>query len=214
MPNDTTPSDRRRIYVDLDDVLSETIEPLMQLARQLFGRSVALETVREFDLARGFSLSETQLAELMDAAHVAEHLESFAPKPGAQGTLARWDARGYEVSVLTGRPPGTAAASRRWLARHALAHRHFACVDKYGRWDESAPAEETLALEALAEQAFVLAVEDSAEMAVYLAERCDVPVALIDRPWNHALPPHSAAAGRRIVRCRHWDDVAQHFGTP
>lgn len=205
-------SEAPTIYVDLDDVLSETIEPLMALADRLFGRKVAIDDVREFDLASGFSISEAQLAELMDAAHAPESLAGFVPKPGARAALDAWADAGYAVAVLTGRPPETAHVSRSWLAQHALPCHRFACVDKYGRWPGAAAAEDTLAFDAIAEQQFVLAVEDSAEMAVHLAEHCGVPVALIDRPWNRLLPPHGADA--TIVRCHGWSDVAQHFAAP
>lgn len=202
------------IYVDFDDVLSHTIEPLVELLERRFGRRVPVAEVEDFDLGRAFGLGPSQLEEFMRLAHRPEQLAALEPKPGAATTLAGWAARGWRVCVVTGRPSATAAASRSWLQRHGMAHDRLACVDKYGRPEPETSDEPRLALSALAEFSFALAVEDSAELAVHLAEEYDVPVALIDRPWNRRLPASSAAAARRIVRCESWAEVAARFPTP
>lgn len=202
------------IYVDLDDVLAETIEPLIALLERHFGRSVPVEDVREFDLGVSFGLSPSELDELMQHIHQPDELAGFAPKPGAADTLAAWTRRGHAISVMTGRPPSTASISREWLERHAMPHANLACVDKYGRPDFVASQEPLLRLDALGEFGFVLAVEDSAEMATHLAAQCGVPVALIDRPWNRELGPLANDTAKRIVRCRGWAEVAERFASP
>jgi uncharacterized HAD superfamily protein len=204
----------RPIYVDLDDVLSETIEPLIALLDEHFGRSVSLEQVRDFDLTRSFGLEPEELDELLQRAHEPEQLASFVPKPGAAQTLAAWTRRGHGVSIMTGRPPKTAAASRQWLRRHAMPHERFACVDKYGRPDLGTSQEPCLGLDRLGDFGFVLAVEDSAAMALHLAEHCRVTVALIDRPWNRDLGAPPRRISQHIVRCHGWSEVAERFPAP
>ena len=209
-----TPAAKRPIYVDLDDVLSETIGPLIALLEEHFGRRVPLEGIRHFDLARSFGLSPPELDELMQRIHEPELLASFVPKLGAAETLAHWSRRGHAVSIMTGRPPSTAATSRAWLRRHGISHQRLACVDKYDRPDFADSKEPLLRLEALPDFGFVLAVEDSGAMAIHLAEHCNVPVALIDRPWNHDLGTVSARAAALIVRCHSWAEVAERFPSP
>lgn len=209
-----TPAANRPIYVDLDDVLSETIGPLIALLERHFGRSVPLEGVRHFDLGRSFNLSPAELDELMQRIHEPELLASFAPKLGAADTLAHWSRRGHAVSIMTGRPPSTASTSREWLRRHAISHQRLACVDKYGRPDFADSLEPLLQLDALADLGFVLAVEDSGAMAIHLADHCGVPVALIDRPWNRDLGPLPTRTAERIVRCHSWAEVAERFPAP
>ena len=73
-------------------------------------------------------------------------------------------------------------------------------VDKYNRpGNDPAIA---VSKEELAARAYDLAVEDSGDMAIFLAENMGVATALIDRPWNWACPSHD-----RVVRCRSWDDI-------
>jgi uncharacterized HAD superfamily protein len=203
-----------RIYVDLDDVLSETIRPITTLLEQRFGRRVAVEDIVHFDLGRSFELSGDDLAELMRLVHEPEVLASFAPNPGAARALEGWMERGYAVAVVTGRPPSSERASRAWLAAHRIPHTEFACVDKYGRPDWGDSGEPAPALDSLENLDFSLAVEDSLEVAARLVERFGVPVALMDRPWNRDVAGLGAEAARGIVRCRGWDEVSARFPCP
>ncbi len=61
---------------------------------------------------------------------------------------------------------------------------------------------------------FCLAVEDSLEVAVFLATEVDVSVALIDHPWNRSLAQVPERARERIVRCHGWGDVVRHCPAP
>ena len=203
-----------RIYVDLDDVLSHTIEQLSRLLEREFGRRVEPEAVAHFDLARSFGLTPAELEAFFAAVHRPEALAALAPRAGAARALRAWTQRGYQVSVVTGRPPSTATDSQAWLARHGIPHAHFACVDKYGRADPREPAAPALRLADLARFGFALAVEDSLEVAAHLAETCGVPVVLLDRPWNRDVSQVAPAAARRMVRCHDWREIAARFPAP
>ena len=71
----------RRIYVDIDDVLSRTIESLIDLLDETHGRRVAVEDVRFFDLEKSFDLSVEQIAAFMDRAHAGSHGTDGTPLP-------------------------------------------------------------------------------------------------------------------------------------
>jgi uncharacterized HAD superfamily protein len=200
-----------RVYVDLDDVLSQTIRGLLALLEREHGRRVREEEIRHFDLGRSFGLQPHELDDFMRAAHRPEHLEALEPSPGAAPALESWAADGHEVFVMTGRPPSAEAASRRWLDTHGIPHTRLACVDKYGRADWYETGGAALPLEALGELGFSLAVEDSLDVAVHLAEHCEVQVALMDRPWNRDAAGLSEHVSARIVRCRSWTELLQRF---
>ena len=200
-----------RIYVDFDDVLSDTVHGLLQILDDLHGRSLAVEEVRHFDLGRSFGLDAAELAAFMDEAHRPERLEALAPREGAVATLRRWVGAGYEVAVMTGRPPETDAASRRWLSRYEVPHAVLHSVDKYAR---HADHPDSLSLEALAGMPFALAVEDSLEMAAHLAGALGLRVALMDRPWNREVDALAPEVRARITRVADWNDVAARFASP
>jgi len=203
-----------RVYVDLDDVLSQTIRGLIALLEREHGRRVHEEDIRDFDLGRSFRLAPAELDAFMCSAHRPEELGALEPSPGAAAALERWTAHGHEVFVMTGRPPASEATSRRWLEAHGMSHAHLASVDKYGRGDQDRSTVVPLTLDALERFDFSLAVEDSLDMAIHLAESCRVPVALIDRPWNRDLAGLSERSLGLIVRCSSWEELLRRFPEP
>ena len=199
------------IYVDLDDVLSDTVAGLLRALEELHGRVVRFEAVHDFDLSESFGLGRAELAGFMREVHRPERLLALAVRGGAARALDAWRERGYAVALVTGRPPHTRDASQRWLARHGIAHESFHCVDKYARHERGAAS---LSLDALARMRFALAVEDSLEMAVFLAERLALPVALMDRPWNRRTEGVAPRSLARITRVRDWHELAARFPAP
>lgn len=201
----------RRVYVDIDDVLSATVERLVDLLHELHDRRVPVEHVRDFDLAGPFGLDEVGIRQFMDVAHRDEVIESIAPHAGASDVLARWRQAGLSVTLVTGRPPMTTEASRRWLSTHRIPHDALHHLDKWGRpnWNEAGlPA---IRFEDLPGFGFRFAVEDSLSTAIRLVEELELPVALMDRPWNRETGRLSPRVRDLLVRCRDWAEVARRF---
>ena len=199
----------RRIYVDIDDVLSETIERLVDLFEELHDRRVEPEEVAHFDLARSFGLDARQIERFMERAHAEDVILSRAPLEGAAEVLARWSGEGRRVTLVTGRPPSTHEVSRRWLEAHGVPHDEVHHLDKWNRpsWNEEAlPA---IGFEDLPGFDFEFAIEDSLDTAVRLVESLDIPVLLMDRPWNRLLDGVAPATRAGIVRCRSWAEIAR-----
>ncbi len=204
----------RRIYIDIDDVLSHTIARLGQLLHQHFDKRVPYEEITEFDLARSFGLEEEEVERFLEIAHEPDAIRSIALVEGARPALEGWSRAGYEIHLLTGRPPFTEDATRAWLEQHAIPHVQLDFVDKYGRahaWGEDV---EVLDLDDVRQLEFCLAVEDSLEVAVFLAAELEVEVALIDHPWNRDPSRIPDRARERIVRCRGWSEVVARFPDP
>lgn len=207
--NDTN----KRIYIDIDDVLSQTIAHLGDLLHQHFGKRVPYEQITEFDLEISFGLEKHEVERFLDLAHEPEAIRSIALVEGARSALEGWSRAGYEIHLLTGRPPFTEDATRDWLDTHAIPHVQLDFVDKYGRahaWGDV----EVLTLDDVRGLEFCLAVEDSLEVAAFLAMDLGVSVALIDHPWNRNMNRVPTAAHERIVRCGSWGDVLTRFPNP
>ena len=197
-----------RIYVDIDDVLARTIESLIDLLDETHGRRVEVEAVRHFDLEKSFALSDEEILAFMARAHEDEVLERIEPVGDGVRTVTDWHDDGHEVHLVTGRPPASNAASRRWLARHDVAHTALHHLDKWSRptWnDEGLPA---LRFEELETMGFDFAVEDSLDTAVRLVEEFELPVLLMDRPWNRDLSAVARSTRSRLTRCVGWGAVA------
>ncbi len=201
----------RCIYVDIDDVLSLTIESLIDLLERLHDRRVEVGDVRHFDLARSFDLEPQQLGPFMDHAHSDEVIEAIHPAAGAASVLDRWGEAGDRVSLITGRPPLTNAASLRWLETHGIRHESLHHLDKWNRPDWNSDRLPALRFEEIGEFGFDFAVEDSLETAVRLVEDFAVSVALMDRPWNRGVSHLAPATRAALVRCFDWGDVERAF---
>jgi uncharacterized HAD superfamily protein len=205
---------RGRIYVDIDDVLSHTAESLIDLLEVHHGRRVELEDFAHFDIGLSLGLNEEEATDFLHLAHQSDSIEGIRPVTGAAETLRAWGESGYEVALLTGRPPITDPSTRNWLLACDIHFESLGFVDKYGRgdtWDESIPS---LSLDDVRAMEFCLAVEDSADMAIFLVDELGVDVVLIDRPWNRELPASSRRGRGTITRCHSWGEVGERFPNP
>jgi uncharacterized HAD superfamily protein len=156
------------------------------------------------DLGKACGITQNEVRRLFDLGHADEVILNLYPKSGAVNKLRQWADQGYKLAVVTGRPPDIYDVSCEWLRRHHMPHDDFIIVDKYGRF--SADKAIAISKDALAAMDFCLAVEDSLEMATYVAEVMATPVALMDCPWNREGVLHP-----RITRYAGWKDMGAVF---
>jgi uncharacterized protein len=196
-----------KIYVDLDDVLCDTASGFIFLLEKLHGKSMCFDQVTSFDLARSFGLPPEEFEIFMERAHQPEVLSLLEPINGAIRVLKSWQNYGYEIHIVTGRPPSTFDSSKDWLCNHSVPYTSLIFVNKYDRGQLSSVQ---LARESLASVGFCFAVEDSASFVQYLATVLNTHVALFDRPWNRdssfSLENHS-----NVTRCKNWEEIRRVF---
>jgi uncharacterized HAD superfamily protein len=193
------------IYVDMDDVLCETAQRFLVIIEREFGKRVAYDALTDFDFETSCDLAPAERAKLYEIVHLEDEILAIEPIPEAIDTLRQWASAGYLIAIVTGRPPPTVAPSIEWLRRFNVPYNSFTIVDKYGRFQ----TDETLGLSLaqLAERKFCWAVEDSLPMANFLAKEMGLPVALLDRPWNHGALQYPT-----ISRSYHWSEIGARFG--
>ncbi|HKY06998.1 MAG TPA: bifunctional metallophosphatase/5'-nucleotidase [Candidatus Binatia bacterium] len=191
----------RTIYVDLDDVLCHAGRHFLLIVERAFGKRFAYENLTNFDVGHACGLSPAERDELYRLVHQPEELLSIEPVEEAIAALKLWEDQGFDIAIVTGRPPDSVDASLAWLAKHRISHGSFTVVDKYSRFVTQDPR--AISLIELAKRRFCWAVEDSLPMARYLAEHMRLNVALIDRPWNQC---GDSIAG--IYRYHDWSELA------
>ena len=195
------------IYVDLDDVLSDTTQSFIDILKREFNKSVNFEDIFSFDLKVSFNLTDSQYEHFFHRAHQPDVIMQFSPIEGAIDVLEKWNQRGYHVSIVTGRLTTAYDASLGWLAKHKVPYHSFTMVDKYSR--KNIDRNMAISMEAFSEMKFCLAVEDSAAMAQHLSQQMGIPVALIDRPWNR-----TAKLNHNVQRYASWSDILNDFPNP
>jgi uncharacterized HAD superfamily protein len=201
----------RRIYVDIDDVLAQTIARLLDLLEEIHGRRVDLQDITQFDLKQAFGLGENEIEFFMQRGHATDVIESILPMADAIDVLARWSEAGEHIILVTGRPPDTNRASKRWLEAHGVRHDALHHLDKWNRpsWNlEGLPA---IGFADIPSFNFDFAVEDNLDTAVRLVEEFGVAVALMDRPWNRSLDSVAESTRSSLVRCLDWSQVETLF---
>lgn len=192
-----------RIYIDFDDVISETAEYFSKLAKELFGVKVPYSEVQFFNLQKSFDLTDEQYEELMKVGHYPEHLLRYEETPGATDTINRWVDEGHEVNIITGRPFDAYEPSRAWLDNHGLGRVPMYCVDKYGREFFNQDCTYNMTLEKLYSMTFDFAIEDSPMSFEHVMHFDNCRIAVFNRPWNaQATLPDS-----RFVRCDNWVEI-------
>jgi len=192
------------VYVDLDDVLCETARHFLVIVEREFNKRIAYEELTDFDVGSSCGLAPAQTDELYRIVHRPDELLQMAPIDDAIAALCHWANQGYEIAIVTGRPPDSYEPTLAWLAKNRVPHHSFTIVDKYSRF----ATEDTVAihLDELAEREYCWAVEDSLPMAQFLATRMKLPVALIDCPWNRAAADHA-----NVERFGDWPTLARQM---
>jgi len=121
------------IYVDFDDVLSETGLSIINILKKEYGRDVSMEDLTNFDLKEAFGLTPSEYDHLFELIHRPHEVLAYKPVPGAVETLKTWAGKGHEIAIMTGRFTSAYDASLEWLDRHGVPFDSFTVVDKYQR---------------------------------------------------------------------------------
>ncbi len=190
------------IYVDLDDVLCQAARHFLVIIEREFGKQIAYQQLTNFDVGHSCGLTLRERDELYRIVHRPDELLRMVPIAEAIEVLKRWRLEGFDVAIVTGRPPESYEVSLTWLAQHEIPHSSFTVVDKYSRFATENTNAITLA--ELAKRQFCWAVEDSLPMAQFLAGEMKLPVALIDCPWNQSDVQHE-----RVNRYHDWRTVVE-----
>ncbi|MGH7871454.1 MAG: 5' nucleotidase, NT5C type [Candidatus Binatia bacterium] len=194
-------TDSKVIYVDMDDVLCHAARHFIVIIEREFGKRITYDQLTSFDVGEACGLALEERDELYRIVHRPEELLQMEPVKDALHVLRRWQKQGFEIAIVTGRPPESFEPSLEWLAKHRISHDSFTVVDKYSRFEIDSTM--AISLNELAARRFYWAVEDSLPMAEYLAGRMKVPVALIDCPWNRTDADHA-----QVSRCKDWNAIA------
>ncbi|MDA1044757.1 MAG: hypothetical protein O3C57_05980 [Verrucomicrobia bacterium] len=202
------PTDKR-IYIDFDDVLCETALAFTHIVRAEFGRAVHFDDILSFNLWESFSLSQEEYERLMALGHEDTFLAALKPLPGVRQVLQEWVAAGFQISVVTGRPPSCVQVSRDWLRQHDFPVHDTVFVDKYGR---NPAGDGSVSPGQLAHMDFALAIEDAPAMASFIRDHTAFPLVVYDRPWNRSfLTGDASPTAGNATRAMSWTDIGARW---
>ena len=121
------------------------------------------------------------------------------PLPAAQKVIAKWSQKGHAIHYITARPQGMGDHTIKWLKKY-----HFivkgASLDLFPQSTHHLDNRQQSILykkEIVGKKKIDLFIEDSKE----IAQSLDIPVLLIDRPWNRGELP------KNIRRVKDWNEI-------
>ena len=203
-----------RIYIDFDDVLCETARLLLKVANKEFGRELSFNNIHSFNIGETFELTELEVQHILAIMHKPENLIAIAPIEMATQIINRWSKQGFEIDIVTGRPPFTENASRAWMEKYNIPYSNLIFVNKYARNNNGfRHHNEALTLDELKKRHYDLAIDDSASMLQFLFAEMKMDIAVFHRPWNAQLKiPQEKQSSRKIQRCQNWQEIYNTFG--
>ncbi|MCG8554027.1 MAG: cytidine deaminase [Proteobacteria bacterium] len=196
-PNDLIDAkdQRKRICVDIDNVVADTDPVMRSVIHELTGGRVDLryKDITRFNYwecrdGQDESITRDEWAAVHAAFSDPSNLERVQPIKGVQRSLLRLVQRGYVLHFATSRLPQARAATIRWLEAHGFPP-HDVHFLKHGEKHVSLGQ-------------FAASVEDDPSQALAFAQGGVGTSFLMAHPWNESVPQHS-----RLKRVHGWDDI-------
>lgn len=195
-----------KFYVDFDDILCETANIICKIASEKYGSTARFEDIKDFNLQKSLNISQMQYEELMHICHSDEILQLYKPINGAQKAINSFVSNGAVVDIVTGRPPHTLEASKAWLQKYGFMYNTIRFVDKYGRCSDD---EKQLAwsLDDVRNSDYDIIIDDAPIMLQFVVDNMNVPVGVLQRPWNKTWLHNQNNSNTKIVTGNVWQSL-------
>jgi 5'(3')-deoxyribonucleotidase len=111
------PNECPHIIIDMDEVVADTLPPIMEKLNAIDGTNVPDEAITNYDFTNFFNVTHDGIHKLFLEHNILENLE---PLPGAIDALQRIRKLGYKIHIVTARAwhPQAVAITMEWLDRY------------------------------------------------------------------------------------------------
>ncbi|GAE24743.1 HAD-superfamily hydrolase-like protein [Halalkalibacter wakoensis JCM 9140] len=182
---------RKRFGLDIDGTVTDpnTFVPYLN---KHFNKSLTLDDLTEYDLTSILNISEEQFWEWMgqhegliyEQAELAEHAEPI---------LHEWT-KHHQLIYITARRNHLSDVTQKWFMSKAVPYDHIELVGKHDK------------LEAVREHQLDIFFEDKHDNAVAIAEEFNIPVILMDTPYNRLPSPTNVVRAQNWLEAKEWVD--------
>jgi uncharacterized HAD superfamily protein len=191
---------KKKLGVDLDDVLLDFNANLCLYHNRMFGTNLSLEDISDWDLSKIWGCPGTEAVQrVFDFYESGEH-KAAQPILGSQkGIRSLLDV--YEIHLITSRPEFIEDMTKVWLHNYfpdVFAGIHF--TNHFHGEDHKKRTK----LEVCNELGIDIFIEDALIHALPLAE-AGKKVVLFDRPWNRDV------SHTNMMRATSWEEVIRHL---
>lgn len=185
---------KKRIGIDIDNVIADSYTIVVDEFNRYFGKSVKYREVSDFYYLEKYTgVSQKEVKIFLEDLFIKKEYP-FPPYLEASKIIKKWWKEGISIHYITARPKNAYTVTYQWLRRNRFLH-HGVTLDMFD-YDKFTKDTEFKKFVASIKKIDVL-IEDSKE----IAETLDVPVFLFDRPWNQGkLLQH-------IIRVNDWHEI-------
>lgn len=177
---------KRRMGLDIDGTITcpSTFIPYLN---QHFKKSLTLDDLTVYDLTTVLNISEEQFWEWMGHYEGTIYQEAELA-PHVENTLHEWN-QSHDLIYITARRNHLADITTDWFKTNSIPFDHIELVGKHDK------------IEAIREHQLDIFFEDKHDNAVAIAEEFNIPVILMDTPYNRLTIPDN------VIRAQNWKDA-------
>ena len=191
-----------KIGIDIDNVLAESYPAYLTRFNSQFGVEIKMEEIREFyfldkyvkDKKKGRRRDMINFIDEM--MFDAEFQTNIPPIEDSIGVIKKWSKLGYQIHFVTARPVTIRKMTEDWLNMHG----YMVPGAKLDLYDNKKHINDTDFKREIADKNNInVFIEDAIEIAMGM----DIPVFLLDRPWN------KGKLKKNIARVYSWQEIEE-----
>lgn len=191
-----------KIGIDIDNVISDSYPAYLNRFNLKFDMAIRMEQIREFYFLNKYVEDNKvkygrKMVDFIDEMVLDEKFQmEIPPIEDARRVISGWKKVGYEIHFVTSRPKQTRKVTINWLVKHGFWAKGIK-IDLFDgkSWKvNDVPYKRNVVIV----NDIKVFIEDSLE----IARGMDIPVFLLDRPWNQG------KLKKNITRVFSWQEIA------
>ena len=180
-----------KIGIDIDGTITDpsTFVPYLNKG---FGRTLAYEDLKEYDLSKVLGISSSEFINWF----ISNELTIYKEAPVAQHLKTVIDSwvGSYELAFVSAREPYHLTVTCNWLDKHMI---HYDELHLVGSKSKTGIIEK---------RGIQLFIEDNYENACKISESNNIPVILLNTPYNQYLTPKGVVRVNNWLEAKEWVD--------
>ncbi|PYZ94282.1 hypothetical protein CR194_01730 [Salipaludibacillus keqinensis] len=175
-----------RLGIDIDGTVTDPATFIPYL-NEHFKKNLTIDDIIEYDLTVALGISQEEFWKWMQV-HEPSIYKQAILADNAKDILLEWKKQ-YELFYISARPKHTHDVTVDWFHRLTVPYDH---IELLGQHDK---------LDAVKKHKLDVFFEDKHDNACNIAEECNIPVVLMDTPYNQSPVPNN------VYRAAHWNEA-------
>ncbi|KMK75982.1 5' nucleotidase, NT5C type [Alkalihalobacillus pseudalcaliphilus] len=178
--------EKKRFGLDIDGTVTDPATFIPYLNRD-FNKTLHLDDLTEYDLTSVLNITTNEFWDWMELNEQNIYLEAKMAAD-AEETIHEWS-QNHTLIYITARRNHLFDATKQWFSNSKLPYDEIEMVGKHDK------------IEAVRKHNIDIFFEDKHDNAVAIAEEFDIPVILLDTPYNRL------AAPKNVIRTYNWQEA-------